>query len=445
MYRVAKRREMTSWKSWGGVQSEAAADEETGRIASELADIAAHADFRMEVLPVMRVTSLEEAARARGAACDSLVLYPATGGGDMLDACIPDNGALIFVRHQSGPVYYWYEALSTRYLKKAGDGTDLKRRVSVHDVVVDDKLELEWRLRALFAAANFMGTRVVAIGGPQGKYAREAPGFAREKYKFDIVDFPYADLGKRLESSMRDPARMKSAERWTDRYLSLPATSLETDRRFVVNAFLLYGVFKEILEENEAHHITINQCMGTILPMAQTTACLTLGLLNDEGYAAFCESDFVVVPAGIFLRYLCGKPVFMHNSTFPHNGMVTCAHCTGPRRMDAKRYEPVRVLTHYESEYGAAPKVEMPKGQELTFIDPEYATGRWVGIKGVVEANPFYEICRSQQDVRILGNWKRLLDEVRDSHWMMVYGDHLKEIGFAAPRMGVAWDSISDT
>ena len=63
-------------------------------------------------------------------------------------------------------------------------------------------------------------------------------------------------------------------------------------------------------------------------------ACLSLGLLNDEGYAAFCESDFVVVPAGIFLRYLTGKPVFMHNSTFPHGGMVTCAHCTAPRRMD---------------------------------------------------------------------------------------------------------------
>jgi len=167
--------------------------------------------------------------------------------------------------------------------------------------------------------------------------------------------------------------------------------------------------------------------------------------LNDEGYAAFCESDFVVVPAGVFLRYLCGKPVFMHNSTFPHGGIVTCAHCTAPRRMDGTRYEPVRVLTHYESEYGAAPKVEMPKGQEVTFINPEYATGRWVGIKGAVEANPFYDICRSQQDVRIHGNWKRLLNEVRDSHWMMVYGDYLEEIAYAAHRIGITWDSVSET
>ena len=91
------------------------------------------------------------------------------------------------------------------------------------------------------------------------------------------------------------------------------------------------------------------------------------------------------------------------------------------------------------------PKVDIPTGQEVSFIDPEYATGRWVGLKGVVEGNPFYEICRSQQDVRVLGNWKKLLSEVRDSHWVMVYGDFLKEIGYAAPRVGVTWDNISET
>jgi L-fucose isomerase-like protein len=199
------------------------------------------------------------------------------------------------------------------------------------------------------------------------------------------------------------------------------------------------------MNEADAEILTINQCMSTILPMSKTTACLTLSLLNDEGFAAFCESDFVVIPAGIFLRYVSGKPVFLHNSTFPHAAMVTCAHCTAPRRMDAVRYEPVRLLTHYESEYGAAPKVEVPIGQEVTFIDPEYTTGRWVGIRGAVESNPFYEICRSQQDVRIHGDWKRLLNEVRDSHWVMVYGDYLKEIGYAAPRMGITWDDISKT
>jgi len=444
MYSLPKRREMASWKSWGGVQTEQAVNEEAERIAGELNDLASKAGFAFEVMPVARVTTPDAsgAAKARDEG-DVTIVYPATGSGNLLNACIPERGGIIFVRHASGPVYYWYEALSVRQLKTDKNAPDSGKRVSVHDVVVDDPEELLWRLRALFGVRNFIGGRVVALGSAQGKYAEEAPAKAREQFKLDIVEIPYSDLGKRIESALGDPARMKCAEEWTRKYLALPGTTLETERPFVLNAFVLYGIFKDILEECNAELFTINECMSTILPMSKTTACLTLSVLNDEGYVAFCESDFVIVPAGILLRYISGKPVFMHNSTFPHKAIVTCAHCSAPRRMNGDRYDPVRILTHYESEYGAAPKVEMPLGQEVTFIDPEYATGRWVGIKGVVEKNPFYEICRSQQDVRILGNWKRLLNEVRDSHWMMVCGDYLKEIGYAAPRIGVVWDDIS--
>ena len=407
MYRLPEKREMTSWKSWGGIQSEEAVAEEVNRITAELNRLAQEADFAMEVLPVARVASPEDATAAHASGADVVVVYPATGSGSLLQTCLPERGGLIFVRHKSGPVYYWYEALSTRQLRKDGEGTDSGKRASIHDVVVDDYEELQWRLRSLFAAKNFIGACVVAIGGPQGKYDETAPAFARERFKFDIVDVSYDDLGKRIAAVLADQEKMSLCEQWTDRYLALPNTVLETERPFVVNAFALYGIFKDILAEAGTELMTINQCMSTILPMSKTTACLTLGLLNDEGYAAFCESDFVIVPPGIFLRYLCGKPVFMHNSTFPHGGVVTCAHCTGPRRMDGSRYDPVRIQTHYESEYGAAPKVEIPVGQELTFISPEYSTGRWDGIRGVVDDNPFYEICRSQQEVRIHGDWKK--------------------------------------
>jgi hypothetical protein len=216
-----------------------------------------------------------------------------------------------------------------------------------------------------------------------------------------------------------------------------------TDREFIVNAFLLYRVFKDLMREYNAQAFTIRACMSTILPIAQTTACLSLSLLNDEGMLAFCESDFVIIPAGILLHYISGKPVFLHNSTFPHQAIVTCAHCTAPRRMNGSRYEPVKIMTHYESDYGAAPKVEIPIGQEVTFIDPEYSSGRWLKFKGIVRANPFYEICRSQQDVEIQGNWQQLVKEVRDSHWMMAYGDYLKEVGYAARKIGIKCVDIS--
>ena len=444
MYATPQPREMRSYKSWGGIQSEEAATGEVGRITGELESLKERAEFAIEILPVARVTTEEHASAIPHGESDLTILYPATGGGGLLNACIPERGAVIFARRASGPFYYWYQALTVRLLASDKDEPGADKPVSVHDVVIDDLDELLLRLRAWYAMKNFMGSRVISLGGPWGKYAPDAPQFARDQFQLDIVDVSYDDLAQRIESAFADSRKMAHAERWTEKFLGLPHTTLETDRSFVVNAFVLYGIFKDYLAEYETDAFTIRDCMSTILPMSKTTACLTLGLLNDEGYAAFCEGDFVVVPAGVFLRHLTGKPVFMHNSTFPHaGGLVTCAHCSAPRRMNASRYEPVRVLTHYESEFGAAPKVEIPVGQEVSFINPEYATGRWLGHKGVVQENPFFEICRSQQDVRIQGDWKKLLHEVRDSHWMMVYGDYLREIGYAAPHLGVTWEDIS--
>ena len=63
--------------------------------------------------------------------------------------------------------------------------------------------------------------------------------------------------------------------------------------------------------------------------------------------------------------------------------------------------------------------------------------GRWVGFKGIIRSNPSYAICRSQQDVEIQGRWRKLIPKVRDSHWLMIYGDCLKEAGFAARKLGL--------
>ncbi|MBN1420133.1 MAG: sugar isomerase [Planctomycetes bacterium] len=449
MYRVAQKREAWSWKSWGGVQSDRTAAEESARISAELAKLEANARFPLEILPVATARTVEEARAARGSEHDAVVVYPASGGGDVLRACMAEGGrTLIFARHLSGPVYYWYEALSVRYLRPAAappePGAD--PGVSVDDVVIDDLQELADRLRALLAVENTRGTRIVALGGAGGKYDPEAPKVARERYGLEIIEVGYDELAKRIEAARTDAGAMARARSWTDRYLALPGTSLETDRDFVVNAFLLLGIFKDLLREREAYAFTIQSCMGTILPMAKTTACLTLSLLNDEGYLAFCESDFVIIPAGILLHHIARRPVFLHNSTFPHRGIVTCAHCTCPRRMDGSSYAPARILTHYESEYGAAPKIAMPMGQRVTCIDPEYSRPRWVGIHARVVGNPFFDICRSQQDVQIDGDWRRLLKEARDSHWVMAYddhGEHLEILRHAAPRLGIAWESIA--
>jgi L-fucose isomerase-like protein len=447
MYTVSHYKKQRSFKSWGGIQDDQAADQEVSRIGRELHTLAKESAFPIEVLPVMKVKTVAEAEKIHRRDVDTVIVYPARGSGDMLRACISkEKDTLIFARKRSGPVYYWYEALSVKYLQTAKETTDEAvkqgKHVHVDDVVIDEMAELAWRLRALYAVKNFRGTKIVTLGGPWGKYSPQAPDIARDKFSMDIVDVSYDDLARRIKSARNEQRLVQKSKAWARQYLSLPQTTLKTDAAFVENCFVLYWIFKDLMREHQAHAFTIRDCMATIMPMSETTACLTLGLLNDEGYMAFCESDFVIIPPGVLLRHIAGKPVFLHNSTFPHNGEVTCAHCIGPRRMDGVHYNPTEITTHYESEYGAAPKVSMPEGQELTFIDPEYSTGRWLGFTGKVIRNPYYEICRSQQDVQIAGDWQRLKSEVRDSHWVNVYGNFLAETGYAVRKLGLTWDTI---
>jgi hypothetical protein len=446
MYTTFEKKEKTSWKSWSDINTQAAATEEAGRIQKELNALAAGAGFPLDLQPLVTVTSIPEARKVHEGDYDVLLLYPATGSAGQLTACFPpkpEKDMVLFVRHQSGPTYYWYEALSTKLLKK-GTPEELAQNNAQHhggptvrDVVVDDYAELAWRLRALAGLKSFVGRRIVALGGPAGKYDGEAPRVARENYRLDIVTVTYDDLTRRIQAARRDDQLMGRVQQWTRQYLALPGTSLETQSQFVTNAFLLYVIFKDWMREHEATAFTIGSCMNTVMPIAETTACLTLSWLNDEGTAAFCESDFVIIPAGLMLHAVARRPVFLCNSTFPHKGLVTCAHCTAPRRMDGRKYEPVRILTHYESDYGAAPKVEMPIGQEVTVLDPEYATGRWVNFKATIKANPFHAICRTQQDLAIQGDWQRLLGEARDSHWVLAYGDWLREVAYAAGKIGI--------
>ena len=68
--------------------------------------------------------------------------------------------------------------------------------------------------------------------------------------------------------------------------------------------------------------------------------------------------------------------------------MVTVAHCTAPRKMDGQSYEPAAIYTHFESDFGAAPKVEMRKGQVITMVVPDFSSKKYVGFRGKVESNP---------------------------------------------------------
>ena len=118
----------------------------------------------------------------------------------------------MFLRHDPGPVYLWYEIAHPRFLRKTVDEFD-QTGLDVKDVVVDNQDELLWRMRALHGLKNTLGKRIVAIGGAGGWGAggSKAPEIARNLWKMDIVDYPYKDLGAAPQKARADRRRWSSA------------------------------------------------------------------------------------------------------------------------------------------------------------------------------------------------------------------------------------------
>jgi hypothetical protein len=445
VYQLYARREQTSWRPWGGLQNESDVAGEKERIGAELKRLKAAAGFPLEILPLATATTAAEAAKLAQGDYDVGLIYAAAGPLAALEAMnVAGKWNLMFVRHRTGPLYLWYEIAHPRFLRKTVDDCG-EPGMDWQDVVVDSLDDVLWRLRALAGLKNTLGKRIVCVGGAGGwgKGGQQAPQLARSLFKFELETVSYDELGQRIEAARADQTLVAKTAAEADRYLRQRGVRLETEVRFVRNAFLLLEVFHALLAEAKTDAITIHHCMSTIMPISQTTACLPLSLLNDDGYLAFCESDFVVIPAGVLLHSISGKPVFLNDPTYPHHGVVTLAHCTAPRKMDGERPEPVRILTHFESDFGAAPKVEMRKGQVVTNLIPDFRGRRWVGLEGEILEAPFLPICRSQIDVRIKGDCEKLAAEMQGFHWMTCYGSYLRETGYALKKIGLGWLVVS--
>ena len=445
VYSIHKRHEATSWRSWGGLHTQSDVEKEAKKIEQELKKLTSSADFPMEVLPVSLVSNVAQATEVKGTDCDVHLIYAAKGGRGELDTIAASKKpAVMFLRHDSGPVYLWYEIAHPHFLRRATDEYQ-QPDMDVWDVVVDDYNEILWRLRSMYGLKNTLGTKIVAIGGAGGWGAgyEHGPKTAREIWKLDIRPVEYKELEPMIKKVRADEKAIKKAHRQTDEFLARKGFSLHTDKKFLVNAFLLNMVFKQLMEREDAPAITVHHCMGTIMPMSQTTACMPLNFINDEGLMAFCESAFVVIPSGILLRYISGTPVFLNDPTHPHDGTITLAHCTGPSKMNGKDFEPTEIYTHFESDYGAAPKVNMRKGQVITNLIPSFTSKKWIGYRGKIIDHPFLDICRAQIDTSIDGDWKKLLTDMQGFHWMTGYGDYLREVGYALKKVGIEFQNLS--
>jgi hypothetical protein len=449
MYSLEQPREKTSWRSYGGLATESDVAAEMDRIGAELGELADAAEFPMELRTLAKVRNEKEAKQVTVTDADVILLYAASGGTHLVNVVASSRAPMImFIRHKSGPFYLWYEIAHWRFLRQNGD-TFAVANADTSDIVVDDYGQLQWRLRALYGLINAKGTTMLAIGGLVA-YSEPAqtngPVYAKDVWEYEIESITEEQFAGRLEQARNEARFVSEAERRADALLATPNVTLRTQRKFVVNSFLALGVCERLMGETGASNFGFGRCMGRpVIEMLDTPPCLVLSLANDAGYTAYCHTDLSHTFPGVLMRWIAGRPTFVCNSHFPHDGLFTVAHCAAPRKMNGKDYEPATIMTHYESDYGAACRVEYTKGQTVTVVIPNLRCTKWQGFHGTIVESPAFPACRSQMEIAVDGDWRRLTTEMEGFHTQIVYGDYLREIGYALKKLGkVEWQCYSD-
>ena len=86
--------------------------------------------------------------------------------------------------------------------------------------------------------------------------------------------------------------------------------------------------------------------------------------------------------------------------------------------------------------------ISAKKGTKVTNIIPDFASAKWIGLAGEVADAPFLPICRSQIEMAYQVDDLKVAQNMPGFHWMTIYGDYLREVGYALKRVPIAWEVL---
>jgi len=228
-----------------------------------------------------------------------------------------------------------------------------------------------------------------------------------------------------------------ASNRQDARDLGIEIIDIELDEvlRYGKEPDQIYKALKEIVAEHNLSALTI-KCFDLL--KHDTTACLAIAKLNDEGIVAGCEGDIGAVLTMMIVSGITGKPCWMANLC-RIGKTVTLAHCTVPLTLTEK-YE---LTTHAESGKGTAIRGRLRK--DVVTI-ARYGRKKMLLALGRIVRNLREEnLCRTQVEVELLCDVGELIENALGNHLVLAYGDIRRDIADFCKFKGIEVIHISSS
>lgn len=227
----------------------------------------------------------------------------------------------------------------------------------------------------------------------------------KELFNIDFISIPIEKLintFKELRREYTDSADINLVNK-IDNTVSKYSSHLSEDRttNHLLDAVIMYYAIDILCKEYKLDAVTV-RCFD-LLDSCNTTSCLALAILNDNGIIAGCEGDIPALISMMFSAKLTGRTCFMANpsSIDKDNFSIDLSHCTVPFSMT----DGFSLPSHFESRKGIGINGHIPEGSYTLFKFSGRNMENSIVCHGKIVKSPYVkDRCRTQ--IRFVFNKK---------------------------------------
>jgi L-fucose isomerase-like protein len=261
-------------------------------------------------------------------------------------------------------------------------------------------------------------TRLGLVGAPSDWLVASTPTaeIVRRRWGPELVDVSIPETIRAFAGVPVEVGRSVATRFGGTRAAGLPAPD------DVVRAARLDPALREMIDRQRLDAITV-RCFD-FLGALDTSGCVALAQLNDDGIVAGCEGDVPSALAMLWVRHLLDRPAWIANpaSVHPATNEVVLAHCTiAPSMIDG-----VELSTHFESGIGVGVHGRLRHGDvTLIRLGGAELDRIWIAGGRVTRSGEEPDLCRTQATVEVSDRpVSELLDDPLGNHVVLVEGTH---------------------
>lgn len=280
----------------------------------------------------------------------------------------------------------------------------------------------------------FFGEKLGLIGNPSdwliaSKYPND---LFIDRFNLKVEYIPIEEAIEKFKS-----ANEKEAEKLSKDILKGANNVFNIDINELKKAFKFYLALKSIISDRKLNYISV-RCFDIIAPL-NTTGCIALSRLNDEGIIAGCEGDLPSTLSMAILYKVSKKIPFMANISYINqnnsNIDVVLAHCT----IGINATKGYNLRTHFETNKGVGIEGIFEDGPvTLLRIGGEHLDKAVlaVGKKKNIKFSP--NRCRTQIKVEFGEELNEyFLKKPLGNHHIVVSGNYYKEVKDFLEQMSI--------